>query len=91
MIGPLGTEIRKGRRSVPSIQAVPPAAAARTAPCGSASTAARSTLTEAGSDTAVPAPSPTDSGESGGDPIPGVVRPGNDSGAERGAARTASP
>jgi len=91
MIGPLGTEIRNGRRPLPSIRAVSPAAAARSAPYGSASTAARRTLTEAGSDTAVPAPSPTDSGESRGDPIPGVIRPGNDRGAEHGAARTASP
>ena len=44
-------------------------------------------MTKAGTDTAVPASSPTESGESGRDPIPGVIRPGNDSG----AARTASP
>lgn len=88
MIGPLGTEIRNDRRPVPSIRALPPAPAPRTAPSGSASTAARSTLAAAGSDTAVPAPSPT---ESGADPIPGVIRPGIDSGAEHGAARTASP
>ena len=91
MIGPLGTEIRNGRRPVPSIQAVPPTAAARSAPYGSVSTAPQSTVTEAGSDKAVPAPSPTDFGESGRDPIPAVIRSGNDSGAEHGAPRTAAP
>ena len=92
MIGPLGTEIRNGRRPVPSVQAVPPAAAARTAPFGSASTAAREPPDRGGQrhsrSSAVP---PTDCRESCCDPMTGVPRSGNDSGAEQGAPRTAAP
>ena len=92
MIGPLGTEIQKGRRPVPSIQAVPPSrrGTKRAVRLGVDSGPAHPDRggQRHSRSSAVP---PTDCRESCGDPMTGVPRSGNDSGAEQGAPRTAAP